>query len=90
MPALTRRQIHPIAQIILDDPGHRPELLLDPLRYQTGRARSITVSAGATIRPPLDNRLATVAAWLDWHCLHIASAELVSPRRYRIVVGMLQ
>ena len=68
MPALTKRQIHPIAQIVLDDPGHRPELLLDPLRYQTMRGAS--VSASATIRPPLDNRLATVAAWLDCHCLH--------------------
>ncbi len=31
MSAITKRQLRPVAQVILDDPGHRPEALLNPL-----------------------------------------------------------
>ena len=90
MPAITKRQLHPVAQIVLDDPRHRPEQLLDPLCYQTGRARTVTVSATSNLLPPRDNRLATVAAWIDWHQLHIISAEQTISTRYRVILGTLQ
>ena len=88
MPALTKRQIHPIAQIVLDDPGHRPELLLDPLRYQT-TARSIRQRQRhhpAAIGQPPGDRGGLAGLPLS----PSPAPEMVMRKHYRIVVGMLQ
>ena len=79
-------QLEPIGQIILQTAAN-PRHVLDPLRYQIGRARQVIVNREKGILPPRDTRLETVAAWMDWHNLHIVNVVTLDSQLYRIIIG---
>jgi len=88
---IDKTQFRPIGQIDFCDVTHHPDNLFDPLCYQVGSARRVTLAHDYTGSQPRSNSFQALAQWMDDNGIRLIQIEQnLGHGNYRAIIGIRQ